>query len=243
MTRLRRIGLFGGTFDPFHLGHLAVARAARHQLALDEVRLVPTHVPPHRPEQPHASAHHRFAMAALGIADEPALLVSDIELASPGPTYTADTLRRLHRQGLSPSQIFFISGADAFAEIATWHDYPGLLDLAHFAVIARPKRAAATLRADLPALASRMREVTGPGSLPPEVSAEHFRTLILLIDEPTPDVSGTMIREAQRAGRAIGDLVPGLVARHIARHRLYDVSSQASGVPEAASELHEQEHA
>lgn len=243
MTRLRRIGLFGGTFDPFHLGHLAVARAARDQLALDEVRLVPSHVPPHRPEQPRASAHHRFAMAALGIAEEPALLVSDIELASPGPTYTADTLQRLHRRGWSPLQIFFITGADAFAEIATWHDYPRLLDLAHFAVIARPGRPAATLRDELPNLAWRMRAVTGPNSLPPEATAEHGTTLILLIDEPTPDISGTMVREAQRAGRAIRDLVPHLVEQHIVRHGLYEISSHASGPTEAASELHEQEHA
>ena len=90
-----RIGILGGTFDPFHLGHLALARAARTALQLDEVRIVPSNVPPHR-AAPGASSYHRFAMAALGIAGEPGLVLDDIEMGLDGPSFTTTTLARLH---------------------------------------------------------------------------------------------------------------------------------------------------
>jgi len=247
MTRLRRIGLFGGTFDPFHLGHLAVARAARDVLALDEVRLVPAHVPPHRPTRPHASPYHRFAMAALGVAEDESLCVSDAELGQAGPSYTAHTLGRLHGEGWRPTQIFFITGADAFAEIATWFDYPRLLDAAHFAVLSRPGRSAGSLREALPGLARRMRDVREPLFREGIEAVEEAEPLILLIDRPTPDVSGSQVRERCSSRRSVTDLVPPLVARHIMKHSLYVDSStpesHAAGSPKAASELHEQEHA
>ena len=99
MSRPRRIGLLGGTFDPIHLGHLALATAARTALALDEVRVVPSRVPPHRP-QPGASVYHRFAMAALAATGYSRLIVDDIEAQDPDRSYTAVTLRRLHASGL-----------------------------------------------------------------------------------------------------------------------------------------------
>jgi len=145
MSRPRRIGLLGGTFDPIHLGHLALATAARTALALDEVRVVPSRVPPHRP-QPGASVYHRFAMAALAATSDPQLIVDDIEAQDPDRSYTAVTLQRLHASGLSASQIFFIAGADAFAEIATWRDYPRVLEAAHFIVISRGGRTASSMR-------------------------------------------------------------------------------------------------
>jgi nicotinate-nucleotide adenylyltransferase len=242
MTALGRIGILGGTFDPFHLGHLAVAHAARSALALDEVRIIPASVPLHRPVQPRASAHHRFAMAALGIANEPALVVDDIELTAGGPSYTAATLVRLHERGLGATQLFFITGADAFAEIATWRKYPDVLDRAHFVVVSRPGRGVATLRAALPALVPRMRTIAGDGTAAlPDLS----QPSILLIDAPTPDVSATMVRQRAAAGEPLTDLVPPLVADHLIRHRLYDPAprliSPAAGPTKAASPLHEQE--
>src|SRR5262245_61232618 len=95
MAETRRIGILGGTFDPFHLGHLALARAARTTLQLDEVRIVPANVPPHR-GTPGASAYHRFAMAALGIAGEQGLVVDDLEMGLDGPSFTTTTLARFH---------------------------------------------------------------------------------------------------------------------------------------------------
>ena len=241
MNRLRRIGILGGTFDPFHLGHLAVARAVHVALALDEIRIVPSSVPPHRP-QPGASVFHRFAMAALGIASEPGLLVDDIEALSDHPSYTATTLARLQDRHILPRQLFFITGADAFAEIATWRDYPRVLNEAHFVVVSRRGQRAAALPALLPALASRMQEIdrlwTADTAVPPQPA-------ILLLDAQTPELSSTAIRQRASAGLALDGLVPPPVARHIERHWLYRIveTSQvhAAGPGRAAKELHGQD--
>lgn len=241
MTGPGRIGILGGTFDPFHLGHLAVARAARSALSLDEVRIVPAAVPPHR-HLPEASAPHRFAMVALGISDEPGLIADDIELTDEEPSYTVATLGRLHARGFAAGQLFFIAGADAFAEIATWHDYPRLLEGAHFVVVAREGRPASSLSRELPALAARMRQVAEPGRRPVTIPGEPS---IFLVDEVTPEISSTAIRRRAASGAPLDGLVLPRVAGHIARHRLYrpasDISSPAAGTARAASELHEQE--
>ena len=134
----RRLGVLGGTFDPVHFGHLDAADAARSALALHDVLFVPSHDPPHRRVDPHATTFQRFALAALAINGIDGYRVSDMELLREGSSYTSDTLRALHAAGWAPSQLFFILGVDAFAEIATWHEFPAVLDGAHFAVIARP---------------------------------------------------------------------------------------------------------
>src|ERR1700741_68185 len=106
-----RIGILGGTLDPLHVGHLETARVARAALELDSVIVMPARFPPHRHEGPSASTFHRFAMAALAVSASPGLCVSDEELSSEGPSYTATTLERLAGRGLHPSQTFFITGA------------------------------------------------------------------------------------------------------------------------------------
>ena len=135
MTAARRLGVLGGTFDPIHFGHLDAAEAARASLELDEVLFVPAHDPPHKPGDPHASAFHRFALIALAIQEWPGYRASDMELSREGASYTADTLRALHACGWRPSNLFFIVGADAFAEIRrgvnsprcwTWRSSPSL---------------------------------------------------------------------------------------------------------------------
>ena len=239
-----RLGLLGGTFDPFHNGHLAGAAAARDALGLDRVHVVPAHVPPHRPVRPRASAEHRFAMVALGIADTEGLLADDRELRGGTVSFTSDTLAQLAAEGWHRSQLFFITGADAFAEIATWRQYPALLDQAHFVVISRAGRRASSLRAELPALADRMRVVPAGGRADPEPGAQ---PAIWLIDAETPDVSATDIREAVSAGGSIAGLTPPLVERHILRHGLYRPAPPdhfpAARSREAADALHEQEPA
>ena len=150
-----RLGLLGGTFDPVHRGHIDVAQAARETLGLDCVQFIPARLPPHRPQQPRVSGYHRFAMVAVAIAGFPGFEVSDLELEAEGPSYTAWTLAHLQRDGFHPSQLFFITGADAFAEIATWHDYPALLDASHFVVVSRPGHAREGLWHRLPDLRSR----------------------------------------------------------------------------------------
>lgn len=218
MTQVARLGVLGGTFDPIHVGHVAAAAAARETLALDRILLMPTHVPPHRAVQPQASPFHRFAMAALAAEADPAFAASDLELQAPGPTYTSTTLARLAACGYAPSQIFFITGADAFADIETWRDYPALLDRGHFVVISRPGRPVAALRTELPSLSARMVEA---GTTVPSVAS------ILLVDVPTPDVSSTDIRRRACEGAGLDGLVPPAVAAHIHRYRLYSGRSVA----------------
>ena len=214
MIRAARIGVLGGTFDPIHCGHMATATASRDALDLSAVLVIPSRLPPHRSVQPVASAYHRFAMAALAVSNEPRLEASDFELASDGLSYTVDTLERLQREGLAPSQIFFITGADAFEEIATWRRYPEVIDLAHFVVVSRPGHHLDALPARLAGLAVRMRPVL-------EAPRDPGTLLIHLLRVPTPDVSSTVVRERLRRGEAITGLVPPLVEAHIVKHRLY----------------------
>ncbi|MGE3274206.1 MAG: nicotinate-nucleotide adenylyltransferase [Vicinamibacterales bacterium] len=208
-----RTGLLGGTFDPIHLGHLAAGRAAAAALGLGRVLVVPSSRPPHRPDSPAASGYHRFAMAAMAVAPEPGFEASDLELQRPGPSYTFDTLSRLHAAGHTASRLFFITGADAFAEIATWSRYPAVLDLAHFVVVARPGTALTALRNRLPDLAPRM---MSPGAIQPDAPPA-----VILLEAPTPDVSSTDIRHRAAAGGSLDGYVPPAVASHIARHGLY----------------------
>jgi len=210
----RRIGILGGTLDPIHCGHVAAAVAARDALDLAQVLVLPSRVPPHRLVQPIASPFHRFAMACLAVSGQPKLRASDDELRAEGPSYTADTLERLHARGQTPSQIFFITGADAFADIATWKRYPEVLDLANFVVVSRPGHKIDALADVLPGLADRMRPAA-------EAARTGSNPLIFLLQAPTPDVSSTIVRDHLRRGDSITGLVPPLVETHIRQHGLY----------------------
>jgi nicotinate-nucleotide adenylyltransferase len=212
-----RTGILGGTFDPVHEGHIAAADAACRALALDRVIFIPSRRPPHRPAQPRASMFHRFAMVSLAVATHPKHVVSDLEMQRPGPSFSAVTLRRLHDAGYQASQLFFIIGTDAFAEIAAWHDYPAVLDLAHFVVISRPGQSLEALRKRLPAVAPRMRLVDDGG----REAADIESCSVFLVNAATPDVSSTGIRERAARGDALTGLVAPEVERHIRKHRLY----------------------
>jgi nicotinate-nucleotide adenylyltransferase len=214
MTTARTIGVLGGTFDPIHFGHLDAAEAARTALHLDEIRLLPLRDPPHRSASPMANAFHRFALVALAIADRPAYRVSEMELVRPGHSYTADSLRALHAEGWTPLQIFFVMGADAFAEIATWREFPGVLDGAHFLVIARPGTTLEAAASRTPELGPRLHRLG-------DAIPHDGKTRIILVEARTRDISSTMIRARLSAQQPIDDLVPDAVARHIVNHHLY----------------------
>lgn len=230
MSPAARLGILGGTLDPVHAGHIETAQAARRLVPLDRVLLMPSRVPPHRIE-PVASRYHRFAMAALAVLPLDGFEVSDLELCAPGPTYTSDTLSRLHGLGFEASQIFFITGADAFAEIETWHRYPEVLDLANFVVVSRPGHDARSLKPRLPALAGRMRDVQ-PGT------SSSASTSIFLVNARTPDVSSTEIRRRLHAGESIAGLVPEAVEAYIRKHHLYSGEAADSGAISTADHLH-----
>ena len=151
----RRIGILGGTFDPIQRGHVDLGLAVESGLDLTSVFVVPAHIPPHRP-QPFASAYHRFAMVALTVAGRGGWRACDLELGSEAPSYTSLTFHRFHERGFAPPELFFLIGADAFAEIGSWKDYPDILERAHFAVVSRPGCSVDDLPRRLPALASRM---------------------------------------------------------------------------------------
>jgi nicotinate-nucleotide adenylyltransferase len=215
-----RVGILGGSFDPIHVGHLDAGAAAQMALGLTGIFFLPSSMPPHRP-QPVASGYHRFAMVALATAGRRGWRALDLELRAASRSYTSDSLRSFHSDGFRAAELCFITGADAFLEIATWKDYPDLLDLAHFAVISRPGVSAAQLRQRLPALAARMR-------LPTEAGEPSSSVFIYLIDSPTADVSSTAIRRACAVREPIAGMVPAAVQEYLEKNALYQDAGTAS---------------
>lgn len=213
---MRRLGLLGGTFDPVHQGHLDAAVLARDALGLDAVRFVPSRTPPHRQASPQASAFHRFAMVALAVAEHDGLLASDEELLESGPSYTWNTLTRLHGRGFAPTELFFLLGTDAFNEIAGWYRYPEVLDAAHFVVITRPGAALAAATTRIPEVGARL---VAPEAVAGRDAAAAAR--IVLLAGTTAAVSSTEIRRRGRSGAPLTGLVPPAVMTHIQRHGLY----------------------
>ena len=200
------LGILGGTFDPIHNGHLAAAAAAQQALNLDAITLIPSRIPPHRRDPVGATGDQRYAMASLAVADLPGWSASRIEVDRQGASYTYDTLVRLSETVSVGAQYFFILGADAFAEIATWSRYPAVLDLAHFVVVSRPGITLDSLRERVPSAFNR------PSS---------SESRVILLQAATPDISATDIRRRVRAGQSLRGLVPDAVAEYISTHRLY----------------------
>jgi nicotinate-nucleotide adenylyltransferase len=224
---LRRIGIMGGTFDPIHWGHLEAAFAAETALDLMRVLIITANVPPHRP-QPRASSYHRFAMVSLAVNGRSGWRASDLELRHDVRSYTAATLQKFHERGYTPAELFFIVGADAFAEIESWMDYPALLDYCHFAVVTRSGHPVA----DLP---HRFPKLTGRMVRPPLDAMSHFDPAIVLIDMPTADVSSTEVRDRRDRGESVAGLVPDGVLHHIEQHGLYTPRSPGRRASDGAA--------
>lgn len=205
------LGILGGTFDPIHHGHLAAGHAAQQSLSLDSIVLIPSHIPPHRAQPATASAEDRLAMAALAANQHPGWSVSRIEIDRQGKSYTYDTLSQLRVElGRPSTQMFFIIGTDAFAEIASWSRYPDVLDLANFVVVSRPGTTLDSLRERVPSAFSHRSAADTAAS-----------TRVILVEAHTPDVSSTEIRRRVRAGQPLSGLVPDPVERYISAHGLY----------------------
>jgi nicotinate-nucleotide adenylyltransferase len=200
-----RWGILGGTFDPIHHGHLAIAEAAREELGLERVLFVPAGQPPHRAHAPGASAEDRAAMVALAIADAPAFALSRLELDRAGPSYTVDTLTALAAgdgSGRPAIDLRFILSAEAFAEFPTWHEAERVLALCRLVVLPREGHPAP----DLPALVARLPALEGR---------------VTLLDGPRIRLSASEVRGRAAAGLSVRYLVPDAVAAYIADHRLY----------------------
>jgi nicotinate-nucleotide adenylyltransferase len=153
-------------------------------------------------------------MVSLAVAGRGGWRASDLELRLESESYTTDTLRKFHERGYAPAELFFITGADAFAEIQSWKDYPLLLEYAHFVVVSRPGFPVADLPHRLPQLADRM--VT-----PPLDAITNLDPMIILVDAPTSGVASTQIREKRQRGETINGMVPDPVRQHIEQHGLY----------------------
>jgi nicotinate-nucleotide adenylyltransferase len=210
---ITRIGILGGTFDPIHRGHMDLGNAAQAALHLTRIVVIPSSTPPHRAE-PVASGFHRFAMVALTVAGQPAWQVSDLELKGEAPSFTSRTLLHFLEHGHRPSDLFFVTGTDAFAEIQSWKDYPEILDRANFVVVARPGGPIEDMQRQLPLLAPRMTRL-------PFSDHAMSHPAIILIDAQTAGVSSTAIRERCVRGESIAGLVAPSVEQHIERHGLY----------------------
>ncbi|HEV8699338.1 MAG TPA: nicotinate-nucleotide adenylyltransferase [Candidatus Limnocylindrales bacterium] len=195
-------GVFGGTFDPIHYAHLAVAEAAREALDLRRVLFIPAAQPPHKPDRSIAGAEHRFAMVQAAIADNPGFEISRVELDRGGPSYTVETLASL-RAADAAEPLALILSAESFAELPTWHDPERILELARVVIVA-PRFGYDEVDGSF--LARNF----------PKSTAE-----VVLLDGPRVRLSASEIRERAAAGRSVRYLVPDAVAAYIGDHGLY----------------------
>ena len=190
--RAPRIGVMGGTFDPIHNGHLVAASEVAHSFDLDEVVFVPTGEPW---QKQHVSpGEHRYLMTVIATASNPDFTVSRVDIDRDGPTYTIDTLRDLKRER-PDAELFFITGADAVAQILSWRDHDELWDLAHFVAVSRPGHVLST------------------DGLPSDDVSQ--------LEVPALSISSTDCRERVADGEPVWYLVPDGVVQYIAKHHLY----------------------
>ena len=211
---LRRVGIYGGTFDPVHNGHLEVARRVLEFFELDQVVFVPACVPPHKRNASITSAFHRFAMVALATAADQRLLVSTIELDAPDRPYAVDTVARMRDER---RRLFFIIGADSWSEITTWHEWQRLVGMCDLIVVTRPGYVAEPKTDNF----VDVRGMEGRSVI--ELIESEANPRVFLTDVAMVDVAATEIRSAVRAGdfEKLQTKVPPSVAAYIEKHGLY----------------------
>jgi nicotinate-nucleotide adenylyltransferase len=211
-----RIGILGGTFNPPHLGHLAVAAHAYAELGLKRVLLMPACVPPHKRGTEDPGPEHRLGMCRLLVKDAPGLSVCALEIEREGPSYTVDTLRAIHASH-PDAQLTFILGADTASTLPSWREPVELLGLADLAVAAREGSGREGVRDILaPLLAAR-----------PPGGGRRSATEVRFLSMPVTEVSSSAARERVGRGEPIEDLVGTGVAGYIAEHGLYRSPSRA----------------
>jgi nicotinate-nucleotide adenylyltransferase len=189
-----RVGIMGGTFDPIHHGHLVAASEVASLFSLDEVVFVPTGEPYQKSTRRVSPAEHRYLMTVIATASNPHFWVSRVDIDRPGPTYTVDTITDIAEQR-PDSELYFITGADALAQILSWRNAEGALKLAHFVGVTRPGY---------------------------HLSAEHLPIdSVTLLDVPAMAISSSGCRERVAEGRPVWYLVPDGVVQYINKHNLY----------------------
>ncbi len=221
MEQRKRIAIYGGTFDPVHSGHLEIAQRVSELFAIDEFLFVPARVAPHKSDREVTSSFHRHAMLALATREHPKLWVSTFELSGPERQYTVDTLQHF-RSRVGPAELFFVMGADSWAEITTWREWQRLVSLANFIVVTRPGYAVAS--GHIPdEIAANIVDVRGVATESGSAGAPGDGQKIFLTDAVMHDVSATEVREAVRDENVeqLNKLVPREVADYIRKYRLY----------------------
>ena len=208
----KRVGLFGGTFNPVHLGHLRGAEEIREVFHLDEIIFVPSSIPPHKLTEGVIEASHRLEMVRLAVSGNPYFSVSDVEISRPGKSYSIETIRyfRERRQ----DAFFFILGSDAFSDIETWKEFQNLFLFCHFIVMTRP---------------GSEKELSLPRALVPnfqyaseEKAWVHVSGYMLYLKEISfLDISSTKVRELIKKGRSVRYLISPEVDTYIQEHSLY----------------------
>ena len=212
---MRRVAIYGGTFDPVHNGHLEVARQVQKLFELDEVIFVPACVPPHKRNRKLTSAFHRFAMLTLATEADQRLLVSTVELDAPERPYAVETVARMKREG---ERLFFLIGADSWGEIATWYEWQKLLQMCDLIVVTRPGYEIRSQDAgelvdvrgrERNALADLLDRESGPR--------------VFVTDAAMVDVAAREIRAASQSGdrESLQTQLPQAVANYIEKYGLY----------------------
>jgi len=227
---LTALGLFGGTFDPVHFGHLRLATELAEAFRLERVVFIPAGLPYHRGRSAHATSEERLTMLKLAVARDPRFGVDDRELRREGATYTYDTLAEIRRERGPDAVLVFLTGSDSFAHVDTWHRWTELFELAHFAV---------AIRADDERWATK-----GPGAFPREVWPRITLNLREMLSAPagkvmtfamTPlAISSTSLRALVDQGSSIRYLTPEPVVEFIRSHRIYTNARETQeAVPDA----------
>lgn len=196
-----RVGVFGGTFDPIHHGHLVAAEEVWYELQLEYVLFVPANTPPHKRDQPVTPVHHRVTMVELAIASNPHFVLSRVDVDRPGPSYTVDTIALLHEELGQEAEVFFVMGMDSLAEITTWHKPQRLVQLCRLAVVDRP-----WFQVDMAALEAEI-----PGIV----------DSVILVHIPGLAIASSDLQQRVRKGRSIKYQVPAAVEEYIYAHELY----------------------
>lgn len=208
----KRIGIFGGTFDPIHIGHLRIALELKQQLQLDEMRLLPCYLPPHRPT-PGASANQRVDMLEIALQDCTDLQIDKRELQRDKPSYTYDTLHDLRAEVGEQTSLCLCMGRDSFATLDTWHNWDQLVQLAHILVVARP----GWLLPESGAVADLLQSCRGDST----AIAQQAAGAIVVLEQRLLPISATDIRAQIRTGNSPQFLVPDGVWKYIRRNGLY----------------------
>lgn len=206
MRAQKRIALYGGTFDPVHVGHLEIARRVSEVFEIDKLLFIPAQMAPHKIGRPVTHPIHRYAMLALATQDDPRLAISTFELDAPDRRYTVDTIEHFQRELGDSVELFFIMGADSWAEITTWREWERLLSMTNHIVVTRPGYESSTTHV-----------------------GEHRSSRIYFTDVVMNDVSATHVRRLASEGRTdeLVNLLPGPVLEYIKKYGIYRELNEA----------------